>query len=92
MPRLKLYRFVTNEGKAFAFDNVGDFDFWVVVPIVGEDGRESLSSLLCQDIAVIAAVLFGNADIFNGGFHATIVLSFGLPKAHIRSPLAQTRW
>ena len=92
MPRLKLYRFVTNEGKAFAFDNVGDFDFWVVVPIVGEDGRESLSSFLCQDIAVIAAILFGNADIFNGGFHATIVLSFGLPKAHIRSPLAQTRW
>ena len=70
MPRLKLYRFVANEGKAFAFDNVGDFDFWVVVPIVGEDGRESLSSLLCQDIAVIAAILFGNADIFNGGLHS----------------------
>ena len=70
MPRLKLYRFVTNEGKAFAFDNVGDFDFWVVVPIVGEDGRESLSSLLCQDIAVIAAVLFGNSYIFNSGFHS----------------------
>ena len=92
MPGLKLYRFVTNEGKAFAFDNVGDFDFWMIVPIVGEDGRECLSSFLCQDIAVIAAVLFGNADIFNGGFHATIVLSFWLPKAHIRSPLAQTCW
>jgi hypothetical protein len=47
---------------------------------------------LCQDIAVIAAVLFGNADIFNGGFHATIVLLFGLPRAHIRSPPAQTHW
>lgn len=92
MPRLKLYRFVTNEGKAFAFDNVGDFDFWVVVPIVGEDGRESLSSLLCQDIAVIAAVLFGNADIFNGGFHATIVLLFELPRAHICSRPAHPRW
>ena len=94
MARFKLYRFITDEGKAFAFDNVGDFDFWVVVPIIVKYGREILSGLLCQDVAIVATVLLGNADIFNSGFHATVVLvlSFGLPKGQIRSPPAQTRW
>ena len=83
--RAELYGFVADEGDALAFDDVGDFNFRVVVPIVIENA-------LLEDIAVIAAVLFGNTDIFNGGFHATKVLSFGLPRAHIRSPFAQTRW
>ena len=55
------------------------------MPIVVENA-------LLEDIAVITAVLFGNAYIFNGGFHATIALSFGLPRAHIGSPPAQTGW
>ena len=83
--RAELYGFVADEGDAFAFDDVGDFDFRVVVPVVVENA-------LLEDIAVIATVLFGNADIFNSGFHATIVLIFGLPRAHIRSPPAQTHW
>jgi len=29
---------------------------------------------LLEDIAIVAAVLFGNAYVFNGGFHATIIL------------------
>ena len=57
----------------------------MVVPIIVEYA-------LLEDIAVIATVLFGNADILNGGFHATIILSFGLPKAHILAPPAQTCW
>jgi len=51
-----------------------------------------IENALLEDIAIIAAVLFGNPYIFNGGFHVTIVLSFGLPKAHIRSPPGPTRW
>lgn len=94
MARFKLYRFITDEGKAFAFDNVGDFDFWVVVPIIVKYGREILPGLLRQNIAIVATVLLGNADIFNSGFHATVVLvpSFGLPKVHTRFPPVQTRW
>lgn len=94
MARFKLYRFITDEGKAFALDNVGDFDFWVVVPIIVKYGREILPGLLRQDVAIVATVLLGNADIFNSGFHATVVLvpSFGPPKAHIRSPHPPTRW
>lgn len=94
MARFKLYRFITDEGKAFAFDNVGDFDFWVVVPIIVKYGREILSGLLRQDVAIVATVLLSNTDIFNSGFHAAVVLvpSFGLPKGQIRSPPAQTRW
>ena len=65
--RAELYGFVADEGDAFAFDDVGDFNFRVVVPIVVENA-------LLEDIAVITAVLFGNAYIFNGGFHATIIL------------------
>ena len=70
MPRFKLYCFISDEGKAFAFDYVGDFDFWVVMPIIGKNGRKILPGLLRQDIAVVATVLFGNADIFNSGFHS----------------------
>jgi hypothetical protein len=29
-----------------------------------------LPSLLRQDIAIVATVLFGNADIFNSGLHS----------------------
>ena len=84
-PRTELNGFVTDEGDAFTFYDIGDFDFWVVVPIIVEYA-------LLENIAVIATVLFGNADILNGGFHATVVLSFGLPKAHTRSRSAQTCW
>ena len=70
MPRLKLYCFISDEGKAFSFDNVGDFDFRVVMPIIGKNGRKILPSLLRQDIAIVATVLFGNSDIFNRGFHS----------------------
>ena len=92
MARFKLYRFITDEGKAFAFDNVGDFDFWVVMPIIVKNGREILPGLLRQDIAIVATVLFGNADIFYSSFHVIIFLSFGLPKVHIRFPPAQKDW
>ena len=81
---MKFDRFVSDKGDAFAFDDVGDFDFRVVVPIIVEYA-------LLEDIAVIATVLFGNTDIFNGSFHAIVVLSFGLTNAHERSPIAPTR-
>ena len=67
---LKLYRFISDEGKAFAIDYVGDFNFRVVMPIIGKNGRKILPSLLRQDIAIVATVLFGNADIFNSGLHS----------------------
>ena len=70
LPGFKLYRFITDEGKAFAFYNVGDFYFRVVVPIIVKNGRKILPSLLCQYIAVITTVLFCNTDVFNGGFHS----------------------